>query len=172
VKVPTPVAAGNAVIVTGGYPPGGRPIYAIRPGGSGDLTPSALAWSTQNGAPYTGTPLVHDGIVYACTDNGILSAYDAKTGERIYRTRVSEAAAGFSASPIAAGGRVYLASEEGDVFVVRAGRTFELLATNAMGEIAMATPALSRDMLILRTRGHLVGVRNAAATPAAARRLD
>ena len=159
VKVPTPVSTGSAVIVTGGYPPGGRPIYAIRPGGSGDLTPAAMAWSTPNGAPYTGTPLVHDGIVYACTDNGILSAYDATSGERIYRSRVSESAAGFSASPVVAGGRIYLASEEGDVFVVKAGRTFELLSTNTMGEIAMATPALSGDMLLVRTKGHLVAVR-------------
>ena len=158
VKVPTPVVAGNAVILTGGYPPGGRPIYAIRPGGSGELTPSALAWSTPNGAPYTGTPLVHEGIVYACTDNGILSAYDAKSGERIYRSRVSEAAAGFSASPVAASGRLYLTSEEGDIFVVKAGRTFELLATNRMGEIAMATPALSGNMLVIRTQGHLFAV--------------
>jgi outer membrane protein assembly factor BamB len=158
VKVPTPVAASDAVIVTGGYPPAGRPIYAIRPGGSGELTPAAMAWSTQNGAPYTGTPLALDGIVYACTDNGILSAYDAKTGERLYRSRVSEAAGGFSASPVAAGGRLYLAREEGDVFVVKAGRTFELLATNPMGEIAMATPALSGDMLVVRTRGQLVAI--------------
>lgn len=158
VKVPSPVVAGNALIVTGGYPPGGRPIYAIRPGGSGDLAPGSLAWSTTSGAPYTGTPLAHEGIVYAVTDNGILSAYDAQSGERIYRSRVSDAAAGFSASPVAAGGRLYLASEEGDVFVVKAGRTFELLATNPMGEIAMATPALSGNMLFVRTQRHLFAV--------------
>ena len=77
VKVPSPVIAGDLVIVTGGYPPGRRPIYAVRPGGSGTLTKHVLAWQTERGAPYTGTPLVHDGIVYVCTDNGILSAYDA-----------------------------------------------------------------------------------------------
>ena len=159
VKVPTPVVAGDLVVVTGGYPAGGRPIYAIHPGGSGDIGPGALAWRTDNGSPYTGTPLVYDGIVYVCTDNGILSAYDAKTGERIYRSRVSPAAAGFSASPVAAAGRLYLASEDGDVFVVKAGRTFELLATNPMGEICMATPAIAGDMLIVRTQGHLVGIR-------------
>ena len=158
VKVPTPVAAGDLVILTGGYPPAGRPIYAIKPGGAGELAPAALAWSTPNGAPYTGTPLVHDGILYICTDNGILSAYDVKTGERIYRSRVSPNAAGFSASPIAAGGKLYLASEDGDVFVVKAGREFALLATNKMGEICMATPAIAGNMLILRTQGHLVGI--------------
>ena len=110
------------------------------------------------GSPYTGTPLALDGIVYVCTDNGILTTYDAKTGERIYRSRVSEIAGGFSASPVAAGGRIYLASEDGDVFVVKAGRVFELLATNPMGEIVMATPAISGDTLIVRTQGHLFGI--------------
>ena len=158
VKVPTPVIAGDAVIVTGGYPAGGRPIHAIRPGGAGDLAPAGLLWQAPNGSPYTGTPLVYDGIVYVCTDNGILSAYDAKTGERLYRSRVGAAAAGFSASPVAAGGRLYLASEDGDVFVVKAGRTFELLATNPMGEISMATPAISGNMLIVRTQGNVVAL--------------
>jgi outer membrane protein assembly factor BamB len=159
VKVPTPVVAGDLVIVTGGYPPGGRPIYAIRPDGAGELTEKALAWRVERGSPYTGTPLYYDGILYACTDNGILSAYDAKSGERIYQQRVSPAAAGFSASPVAAAGRIYLASEEGDVFVVRAGRTFELLATNPMGEPLMATPAISGNTMIVRTPTQVVAVR-------------
>lgn len=159
VKVPTPVVAGDLIIVTGGYPPGGRPIYAIRPGGSGALSKSALAWQTERGSPYTGTPLAHGGILYVCTDNGILSAYDVKTGQRLYQQRVSAEAAGFSASPIAAGDRIYLASEEGDVFVVQAGRAFKLLATNRMGEITMATPAVAGDMLVVRTQSQLVGIR-------------
>jgi len=157
VKVPSPVIAGDLVIVTGGYPPGGRPIYAIRPGGSGVIGREAMAWKTDRGAPYTGTPLVHDGIVYVCTDNGILSAYEARNGGRLYQQRVS---GGFSASPIAAGGRIYLTSEEGDVFVVQAGREFKLLATNRMGEITMATPAAAGNTLILRTRTQLVGIRS------------
>ena len=158
VKVPTPISAGNLVIVTGGYPPGGRPIYAIRPG-TGELTKTAIAWQTERGAPYTSTPLLYEGILYACTDNGILSAYDSKTGARIYQQRVSPEAAAFSASPVAAGGRLYLASEEGDVFVVRAGRTFELLATNRMGEVTMATPAIAGNTLIIRTQTQLVAIR-------------
>lgn len=158
VKVPTPVIAADLVIVTGGYPPGGRPIYAIRPGGSGELGDNAVAWKTERGAPYTGTPLVYDGILYALTDNGILSAYDPATGERIYQQRVA-GGSGFSASPVAAGGRLYLSSEDGDVSVVRAGRTYELLATNAMGEPLMATPAISGNTLYLRTLSALIAVR-------------
>lgn len=158
VKVPTPIVSGNTVIVTGGYPSGGRPIYAIRLGGSGELRPSALAWQAERGSPYTSTPLLYDGILYVCTDNGILSAYDPATGQRIYQHRLGSGGSGFSASPIAAAGRLYLASEDGDVFVVKAGRTFELLATNRMGEVLMATPAITGNMLIVRTQTQLVGI--------------
>jgi outer membrane protein assembly factor BamB len=158
VKVPTPIVAGDTVIVTGGYPPGGRPIYAIRLGRSGTLDASAIAWQTDRGAPYTGTPLLYDGILYVCTDNGILSAYDPKTGRRIYQHRVGPGGAGFSASPVAADGRLYLTSEDGDIFVVRAGRTYELLATNHMGETLLATPAIAGNMLIVKTQTRLVGI--------------
>jgi glucose dehydrogenase len=158
VKVPTPIVVGDLVIVTGGYPPGGRPIYAIRLGGSGELGRKSLAWQTDRGAPYTSTPVFYDGLLYACTDNGILSAYDAKTGERVYQQRVGTGSSGFSASPVAADGKLYLASEDGDIFVVRAGRTYELLSTNRMGEILMATPAISGNMLIVRTQTQLVGI--------------
>jgi outer membrane protein assembly factor BamB len=157
VKVPTPIVAGELVVVTGGYPPGGRPIYGIPLGASGEIAQNALAWRTDHGAPYTGTPLFYDGIIYACTDNGILSAYEPKTGERIYQQRVGRGA-GFSASPIAADGRLYLTSEDGDIFVVKAGRAFELLATNHMGETLMATPAISGNMLIVKTQTQLVGI--------------
>jgi outer membrane protein assembly factor BamB len=158
VKVPTPIVAGDLVVVTGGYPPGGRPIYAIRPGGSGELTERALAWKTDRGAPYTGTPLAYDGLLYVLTDNGILSAYDPGRGERIYQQRLA-GGAGFSASPVAANGRLYLASEDGDVFVVKAGRSFELLGTNRMGEPLMATPAISGNAIFIRTLTSLVAVR-------------
>jgi outer membrane protein assembly factor BamB len=158
VKVPSPIVAGDAVIVTGGYPPGSRPIYAIRTDGSGDLTEKSIAWKTDRGAPYTGTPLVYDGLLYALTDNGILSAYEPKTGERIYQQRIA-GGAGFSASPVAANGNLYLASEDGDVYVVKAGRTFDLVATNRMGEPLMATPAISGNAIFIRTLTALVAVR-------------
>ncbi|MBA2301792.1 MAG: PQQ-binding-like beta-propeller repeat protein [Acidobacteria bacterium] len=158
VKVPTPIVAGDVIVVTGGYPPGGRPIYAIRPGGSGELNDKSLAWKTDRGAPYTSTPLMYDGLLYALTDNGILSAYEPKTGERIYQQRVA-GGSGFSASPIAANGRLYLASEDGDVYVVKVGRTYELLGTNRMGEPLMATPAISGNTLFIRMVSSLVAVR-------------
>lgn len=166
VKVPTPVAAGDLVIVTGGYPSGGRPIYAIRPAASpANADDEAIAWKTERGSSYTPTPLVYDGVLYICADNGILTAYEAATGERLYQQRISPSAGGFSASPVAAGGRIYLASEDGELFVVRAGRTFELLAANPLGEVTMATPAISGNLLIVRTRGHLLGLGEPAARP-------
>jgi outer membrane protein assembly factor BamB len=158
VKVPSPIVAGDLVIVTGGYPPGGRPIYAIRPEGTGDIGEKAVAWKTDRGAPYTGTPILYDGILYALTDNGILSAYEPKTGTRLYQQRIA-GGAGFSASPVAANGRLYLASEDGDVYVVKAGRTYELIGTNRMGEPLMATPAISGNTLFIRTLTSLVAVR-------------
>jgi outer membrane protein assembly factor BamB len=100
---------------------------------------------------------VYDGLLYALTDNGILSAYDPKTGERIYQQRIA-GGAGFSASPVAANGRLYLSSEDGDVYVVKAGRTFELVGTNRMGEALMATPAISGNAIFIRTLSSLVAV--------------
>lgn len=158
VKVPSPIVAGDLVIVTGGYPPGGRPIYAIRPDGTGELTGKALAWKTDRGAPYTSTPIVYEGLLYALTDNGILSAYDPATGERIYQQRVA-GGAGFSASPVAANGRLYLASEDGDVHVIKAGRSYELLGTNPMGEPLMATPAISGNTIFIRMLSSIVAIR-------------
>jgi outer membrane protein assembly factor BamB len=158
VKVPTPVVAGDRVIATGGWSPGTRPTFAIPLGSSGLIPPSALAWQIERGSPYTSTPVVVAGLLYMVTDAGILSAYDVTTGARIYQQRLG-AGGGFSASPVSAGGRLYVTNEDGDVFVVRAGRTFELLQTNSLGEVALATPAINGDMLLFRGRGHLTAVR-------------
>jgi len=150
VKVVTPVVAGDLAIVTGGYPSGGRPIYAIRGG--------KVVWRTDNGSPYTPTPIVYEGILYVVRDNGVLTTYDVQNGTRIYQQRISTGAGGFSASPVAADGKLYFTSEDGDVFVVRAGKTFELLARNTMGEVCMATPAISGDLLLIRTRSTLYAI--------------
>jgi outer membrane protein assembly factor BamB len=149
VKVPSPVIAGDRAIVTGGYAAGTRPTWAVPLGASGRLGDDDVAWRIDRGSPYTSTPVVYDGLLYMVTDAGILSAYDLATGERIYQQRLG-LGTGFSASPVVAGGRLYLASEDGDVFVVRTGRRFELLATNSVGEIVMATPAVTGNRLIVR----------------------
>ncbi|MCH9019917.1 MAG: PQQ-binding-like beta-propeller repeat protein [Proteobacteria bacterium] len=88
-------------------------------------------------------------------DNGILRVLDARSGEPRYKVRLGDQGGTFSASPVAAGGKLYFTSEDGDVYVVKAGDEHELLATNSMGEICMATPAIVRDGLIIRTESHV-----------------
>jgi outer membrane protein assembly factor BamB len=158
VKMQAPLIANDLIYITGGYPPG-RSMYAFKSGASGDISLKAgqstnefIAWSATKGSPYTPTPLVYGDVFYTCADNGVLSAYDAKTGTRIYQERLPSS---FSASPVAADGRLYLASEDGDVFVVKAGPKYELLATNSMGKAVMATPALSDGVLIVRAENFI-----------------
>ena len=153
VKMQAPQIAHDLIYITGGYPPG-RAMYAFRPGAVGDISLKSgeeknafLAWTTPKGSPYTPTPIVYGDLLYVLADNGVLSAYDAKTGENVYQQRLPTS---FSASPVAADGKLYLSSEDGDVFVVKAGRQYELLSRNTMGQPLMATPALTDGMLIVR----------------------
>jgi outer membrane protein assembly factor BamB len=95
--------------------------------------------------------------LYTVNNNGVLSAYDAKTGNRLYQQRVGEGGS-FVASPIAAAGKLYITSEDGDVYVVKAGPQYELLAKNTIGEPALATPALAGDLLIVRGARHLYAI--------------
>jgi len=155
VKVPTPVVFEDLVIVTGGWPTGGCPIIAI------ELATGKVVWKLPRGSSYTPTPLVYDGVLYVLVDNGILAAYDPRTGKRLYQQRIAADAGGFSASPVGAAGRLYVASEDGVLYVLRAGKTFEVLAKNDMKEMCLATPALSGDLLLVRTRSHLVALRGA-----------
>jgi len=148
-----PLVAHDLIYITGGNP-AGRPMYAFRPGATGDISlkpgeekNTFLAWTTPKGSPYTPTPIIYGDLLYVLADSGVLSAYDAKTGETIYQQRLPTS---FSASPIAADGKLYLSSEDGDVFVVKAGRQYQLLSRNTMGQAVMATPALSPGMLIVR----------------------
>jgi outer membrane protein assembly factor BamB len=157
VITPTPVVAGDRIVVTGGNPTGAQSTFAIRPGARGDAGDHVL-WTAERSSPYTPTPVAYEGILHVIVDNGILSAYDLATGERLYRTRL-EVGAGFSASPIASDGRIYLASEDGAVFVVAAGREFRSLARNDMGEPLMATPAVSDRTLYVRGARHLFAIR-------------
>jgi outer membrane protein assembly factor BamB len=164
IPVPTPITGHDLVFITNAH---GKmsPIYAIRPTATGDIslkegeTSSAhIAWSYARDGAYMQTPILYGDILYVCRDNGVLSAFDAKTGQRHYQTRLGNGSTGFSASAVAAAGRIYYTSEDGDVYVVKAGPAFELLATNPLGEVAMATPAISEGALIFRTRNHLLAI--------------
>ncbi|MGH9315201.1 MAG: PQQ-binding-like beta-propeller repeat protein [Vicinamibacterales bacterium] len=164
IPVPTPIVAHGLIYITNAHGPA-SPVYAIKPTATGDISLAAdartnehIVWSQNREGAYMQTPLVYGDYLYVCRDNGVLSVYDARTGERKYQQRLADGKTGFTASAIAANEKVYYTSEEGGVYVVKAGRTFELLAENTLGEIAMATPAVSEGVLFFRTRGHLVAI--------------
>ena len=164
VKVPSPVVGDGLIYFSGGAPRGRR-FLALRPGGAGDISSnqaassaSRLAWEVPRGGPYTPTPLLYRGCLYILTDNGVLSCFDPDSGDLVYRHRVPERGGNYSASPVAADGRVYLSSQEGEIQVVKAGPAFEPLSSNPMGEPLMATPALSGDSVYVRGRHHLFAV--------------
>jgi len=153
---PTPVVWNDLLFIVSGYRI--KPIFAVRPGGSGDITDTDfVVWSSTRDGSYMTTPIVYRNLLYTLQDNGVLTCYRARTGERVYQTRV--AAGAFSASPIAADGRLYLSSEDGEIYVVRAGPEYELLETNRMGEVVMATPAAAKGQLLIRTQHHLYSIR-------------
>ena len=161
VTTPTPFVAHDLIFVTSGYAPI-QPIYAIKPGAVGDITlkdgkesSEHIAWSKKRGGPYMPTPVVDGDYLYTCSNQGVLTAYNAKTGERIYQERLGGKGGAFTASPVASDGKIYLSSEDGDVFVVKAGPKYELLATNPVGEVLMATPAISDGLLIVRSTKHV-----------------
>jgi outer membrane protein assembly factor BamB len=163
IPVPTPVFGHELVFITNAHGPG-SPIFAIRPSARGRIAPGAdgtsehIAWSVPQGGAYMQTPLVYGDYLYSCRDNGVLSCFKATTGELQYRERLGGGKTGFSASPVAADGKLYFTSEEGEIYVVKAGPAFELLAVNPLGEVTMATPAVSEGVLYFRTRSHLVAV--------------
>jgi outer membrane protein assembly factor BamB len=104
------------------------------------------------------TPLVYEGILYVLANNGVFDAYDLATGKEIYRERIPHLGSGFSASPVAADGKITLSNEDGEMIVVRAGTAFSHVATNPMGELLMATPALSQGVMIVRATSHLFAI--------------
>jgi outer membrane protein assembly factor BamB len=164
ITAPTPIFANGLFIVASGRAPE-RPIFAVRPSARGDLTlgknstsSDAVPWSKTGRGSYMPTPLVYDGILYVLANNGVFDAYDVATGEEIYRQRLEHLGSGFSASPVAADGKLYLANEDGDILIVRAGRTFEHLGANSMGELLMATPALSEGVMYVRGTGTLFAI--------------
>lgn len=162
--VPTPQVVGDMIYLTNGH--GRSPIYAIRANARGELTPTdevalpeGLAWCQPKNGSYMPTPLVLGKNLYVASDNGILAAFDAESGKQLYRERI-KGAGQFSASIVAADDRLYFVNEVGDVFVFQAGDSFKLLASNAMNEICLATPAIVDGRIFIRGRDHLYCIGN------------
>ncbi len=164
ITAPTPVFFEDLIVVASGRRPE-APIFVIRAGASGDITlrggistNNHVVWSRQQRGPYMPTPLIYGGYLYVLGNQGILDCYELRTGKEIYRRRIEHQGGGFSASPVAADGRIYLSSEDGDIFVVRAGEDFEVISTNPMGERLMATPALSGGKMFVRAEHTLFAI--------------
>jgi outer membrane protein assembly factor BamB len=161
---PTPFARHGLVYINSGYPGASpRPVYAIRPGASGDISLKGdqtsnefIVWYQPLLGTYNTSSLVYGDLYYTLLDRGFLLCHDAKTGRQIYgRQRISTEAAGFSASPWGYNGKIFLLSEDGDTFVVAAGPEYKLLGKNALNEMALATPAIVRGSVIIRTQSKL-----------------
>ena len=164
IAVPTPFTAKGLIFVTSGYRPI-QPIYAIKAGvAEGDISlkeketsNDAIAWSKSKGGPYLPTPIAYGDHFYVCSNSGILTCYELSTGKQVYQQRLG-GSSGYTASPVAADGRLYFAGEDGTVRVVKAGPKYEMLAANPLGEVVMATPAIADGMLYVRTQSHLFGL--------------
>jgi outer membrane protein assembly factor BamB len=163
-SIPTPVARQDLVFVSSGYPGSARrPVFAIRPGASGDISLKQdetsnqhVAWLQPLLGSYQTSGLAYGDYYYTLLDRGFLLCHDAKSGKQIYgRQRVSPDASGFAASPWAYNGKIFLASEDGDTYVVQAGSQYKLLGKNSLNEMIMASPAIARGSLIVRTQSKL-----------------
>jgi len=161
ITAPTPVYSGELIVVASGRRPE-APIFAIRGGASGDITGQSkwVAWHKEQRGSYMPTPLIYNGYLYVLGNAGIFDCYNLTTGKEIYRERLLHQGSGFSGSPVASDGKIYLPSEDGDIFVVKAGPSFKLLGRNAMGEPLMATPAISGGLLLARTEHTLWAIGN------------
>jgi len=144
--VPMPVFHDGMIYLNRGYR--SSPFLAIRPGGRGDITKSHVAWNISAGAPYVSSLIHHDGLLFYVTEQGIVNCIDAKTGERVWQDRVGGV---YSASPIAADGKIYLFSETGEGIVLKPGRTPQVLARNKLEGRIIASPAVSDGRIFVRT---------------------
>jgi outer membrane protein assembly factor BamB len=165
VKIPAPITAHGLIFLGGGSAQLRRSFYALRAGSRGEIalregasSNEQVAWRNR-ATPHILTPIVYGDSLYVCGDNGVLTQYRAKTGEEVYRERIGGRGLTFSASPVAADGKLYFASEDGDIYVIKAGPTYELLAQNPMGEVLMATPAISDGLLIVRGQSHIFAIK-------------
>ncbi len=158
---PAPVIANDLIYLNSAH---GRysPIFAVRPTATGDITlekdstkSEHIVWSIKRGGAYMQTPLIFEDYLYNLAGNGQLTCFDALTGEIKYKESLNEA---FTASGIASDGKLYFSSEEGNIFVIKAGTDFELLAKNEMKDICMSTPAISGNTIFFRSQHFVIAV--------------
>ena len=170
ITIATPYEHNGLLYVSSGYVLSQlKPIYAIRPGATGDITLAGgkkkndyIVWSDFRAAPYNPSTIIYQDQLYVLYDFGFLGAYDAASGKPSYRKSRLPNGRAFTASPWAYGGKIFSVNEDGVTFVVEAGKKFKLLHTNRLAEddMCMATPAIAGDRLLIRTRKRLYCIRN------------
>ena len=165
IPVPTPIIGHGLVYLTSAHGKV-RPMRAVRLDATGDITPpevgatnAAIAWAHARQGNYMQTPIMVGDRLYGCSDSGVVTCFDARTGAIRFSERLP-AGEGYTASPVASGGNLFFTSEQGKVYVVPAGDKFSITSTNDLGETCLATPAIANGAMLFRTRGQVVSVGN------------
>ncbi|HMV50325.1 MAG TPA: PQQ-binding-like beta-propeller repeat protein [Blastocatellia bacterium] len=169
IAIPTPFSKHGLLFIASGYVGDQhRPVYAVKPGASGDISLKEgetsnqfIAWYQRQAGPYNPSPIVYGDLYYTLLDRGFFTAHDAKTGKEVYgKQRIDPAAGAFTSSPWAYNGKLFCLSEDGDTFVIQAGNEYKLLGKNSLDELCMATPAIAKGSLIIRTASKLYRISN------------
>src|ERR1044072_2884016 len=164
IAIPTPFSKFGLLYIASGYVGDQhRPVYAIRPGAAGDISLQKgetsnkyISWYQPQAGPYNTSPIIYGDNYYTLYDRGFFTAHEAKTGKEIYsKQRIDEATTAFTSSPWAYNGKIFALSEDGDTFVIEAGNQFKVIGKNSLDEFCMATPAIARGSLIIRTASKL-----------------
>ena len=167
--IPTPFATRGLLYASSGYVGDStRPVYAIKPGGSGDISlkpgetaNASIAWSLPQAGTYNVSPIVYGDYFYTLFDRGFFTCHDATTGKEIYtKVRLDPTASGFTASPWAYNGKLFAMSEDGTTYVIQAGPEFKVVGQNVLDEFTMASPAIHRNSLLIRTATTLYRISN------------
>ncbi len=171
IAIPVPFSKFGLLYITSGYVGDQhRPVYAIKPGASGDISLKEgetsnqfIAWYQRQAGPYNPSPIVYGDLYYTLLDRGFFTAHDAKTGKEVYgKQRIDPASGAFTSSPWAYNGKIFALSEDGDTFVIQAGNEYKLVGKNSLDEMCMATPAIAKGSLVIRTATKLYRITNTA----------
>ena len=163
ITIPTPFVEFGMLYLSSGYlGDQQRPVFAIRPGASGDISlgdaersNEFIVWSQPQAASYNTSPIIYGDYYYTLLDRGFFTCHDARTGEEIYSQQRIQVGAAFTSSPWAYDGKIFVLSEDGDTYVIQAGPTFEVIGRNSLNEFSMATPAIAHGSLFIRTASKL-----------------
>ncbi|MEK6410114.1 MAG: PQQ-binding-like beta-propeller repeat protein [Acidobacteriota bacterium] len=175
ISIPTPFSRHGLVYIASGYVGDQlRPVYAIKPGASGDislkpgeLSNNYIAWYQPQAGPYNPSPIVYGDYYYTLYDRGFFTCHDAKDGGEVYpKVRIDPGVNAFTSSPWAYNGKIFCLSEDGDTFVIQAGKEYKLVGKNSLDEMCMATPAIVRGSLIIRTASKLYRITKGGASKA------